>query len=77
MLEIRLSGHLAFYAPQKKSRFSVPMIEPTELAMVLHNLGVPLGEIALASVNGEMVDPSMARVKPGDTVELFPPMGGG
>ena len=77
MIEIHLGGHLAFYAPQKKSRCSISMVQPTELVVVLQDLGVPLAEVALASVNGKLVELVTARIKPGDRIELFPPMGGG
>jgi sulfur carrier protein ThiS len=77
MVEIHLGGHLAFYAPQKKSRFSISMDQPAGLEAVLQDLGVPLGEVALASVNGKLVELETARVLPGDRIELFPPMGGG
>jgi hypothetical protein len=31
MIELHLGGHLSFYAPQKQSRFNLPMDQPTEL----------------------------------------------
>jgi sulfur carrier protein ThiS len=77
MVEIHLGGHLAFYAPQKKSRFSISMDQPAGLEAVLQDLGVPLGEVAMASVNGKLVELATARIQPGDRIELFPPMGGG
>ena len=77
MLDIHLGGHLAFYAPGKKSRFSIPIAKPMELKAVLQSLGIPLGEVAIVSVNGEMVELATARIKPGDRVDLFSPMGGG
>jgi sulfur carrier protein ThiS len=77
MIEIHLGGHLAFYAPQKKSRFSIPITQPSELAAVLQDLGVPPAEVALATVNGKLVELETASIVPGDRIELFPPMGGG
>ena len=77
MIEIHLGGHLAFYAPQKKSRFYISMDQPAGLAAVLKDLGVPPAEVALASVNGKLVELETARIVPGDRIELFPPMGGG
>jgi sulfur carrier protein ThiS len=77
MIELHLGGHLAFYAPQKQSRFSVPIDQPTELKVILQKLGVPLAEVAIVAVNGELVDLAASRVNPGDRIELYPPMGGG
>jgi len=77
MLELHLGGHLAFYAPQKQSRFNIPIDQPTDLGLILQQLGVPLAEVAIVAVNGELVDLASTRVKPGDRVELYPPMGGG
>ena len=77
MIELHLGGHLAFYAPQKKSHFSFPVDQDTELRVILQELGVPPAEVAIVAVNGELVDLAAARVKPGDRIELYPPMGGG
>jgi len=77
MIELHLGGHLAFYAPQKQSRFNVPIDQPTELKVILQKLGVPLAEVAIVAVNGELVDLAASRVNPGDRIELYPPMGGG
>jgi sulfur carrier protein ThiS len=77
MVEIHLGGHLAFYAPQKKSRLSMQIDQTTRLDAILRKLGLPQGEVALAAVNGEMVDPASAMIEPGDKIELVSPMGGG
>jgi sulfur carrier protein ThiS len=77
MIELYLGGHLSFYAPQKQSRFNLPVDQPTELEGILQKLGVPLAEVAIVAVNGELVELPAARVNPGDRIELYPPMGGG
>ena len=77
MVEIHLGGHLAFYAPQKKSRLSVEIGQATRLDAILRKLGLPQAEVALAAVNREMVDPVTAMIEPGDRIELVSPMGGG
>jgi molybdopterin converting factor small subunit len=40
-------------------------------------LGLPRGEIALVAVNGHIVDPDALALAPGDTIEFYPPIGGG
>jgi sulfur carrier protein ThiS len=77
MIELHLGGHLSFYAPQKQSRFNIPMDQPTELEGILQKLGIPLAEVAIVVVNGELVELAAALVNPGDRIELYPPMGGG
>lgn len=77
MLEIHLGGHLSFYAPGKRSRFSLPIVGPTSLAGILEQLGVPLAEVTIAAVNGGLVAVESALVHPGDRIELYPPIGGG
>jgi len=76
-ISLRLGGHLSFYAPEKQSQLTLPLNQPAGLADILQGLGVPLGEVAIASVNGSMVELATAQVKPGDKIELYPPMGGG
>ncbi|HWQ83155.1 MAG TPA: MoaD/ThiS family protein [Anaerolineales bacterium] len=77
MLEIHLGGHLSFYTPGKRSRFSLPIASPSSLAGIVEQLGVPLAEVTIAAVNGELVDIETAQVQPGDKIELYPPIGGG
>ncbi len=77
MVEIHLGGHLAFYAPEKQTRFRISIAHPTELEAVLQKIGIPAAEVAIASVNGNFVDLANAMIEPGDRVELFSPIGGG
>ena len=77
MLEIHLGGHLNFYAPDKQSRFSLPLAGPTPLAAILEQLGVPQAEVSVAAVNGELVTVETTLVQPGDKIEIYPPIGGG
>lgn len=77
MIELHLGGRLAFYAPQQQSRLRLPLNQLTELVVVLQGLGVLLAEIAIAAANGEWDELAKTQVKPGDQIELYPPMGGG
>jgi molybdopterin converting factor small subunit len=77
MFELHLGGHLNFYTPHKRARFNLPVERSKGLKAVLCELGVPLCEVAIVSINGKMVELDSARVVPGDKVDLFPPMGGG
>ena len=76
-MRLHLGGHLGWYV-QKKSWVEVQLTRPTHLTDVLENLGVPIGEIAVGTLNGEpLFSPEDVIVNDADTVELFPPVGGG
>jgi sulfur carrier protein ThiS len=77
MLEIHLGGHLSFYTPDRRGRFNLVIDRNTTLSSILERLDIPLAEVALAAVNGEMAVIETALVQPGDRIDLYPPMGGG
>jgi len=77
-MRLHLEGHLSWYDPQKRSRIEVHLPEPTLLVKVLRDLEIPHGEIAVVVVNGVAAFVlGDVRVTDADTVELFPPVGGG
>lgn len=76
-MHLHLAGHLAWYDTQKRSRLVVQLAQPMMLGDLLRDLGIPIAEIAVATVNGEAVDVETVRVSNTDRVELFPPVGGG
>ncbi|MFZ2098849.1 MAG: MoaD/ThiS family protein [Anaerolineales bacterium] len=63
--------------PDFSHQLEVPLKEPTRLSEVLANLGIPIAEVYLAVVNGEMVDPHIVMVTQTDDVKLYPPVDGG
>jgi len=76
-MRIYLGGHLNFYHPQKDNWLEVELEQPTPLRVVLDISGIPLGEMHLVVVNGELVDLQEAIVSEQDEVKLFPAVGGG
>ncbi len=76
-MHLHLAGHLAWYDTQKRSRLIIQLAEPVGLSDLLRDLGIPIAEIAVATVNGVVVELETARVSNTDRVELFPPVGGG
>ena len=76
-MKIYTGGQLSFYMPDFSRQLEVPLKEPTRLSEVLANLGIPIAEIYLAAVNGEMVDPHVVMVTQTDDVRLYPPVDGG
>ena len=76
-MRIYLGGHLSFYHPQKDNWLEVELKQPTPLRVVLDNSGIPLGEVYLVVVNGELIDVGETIVTEQSEVKLFPPVGGG
>jgi len=76
-MKLNLGGQLSFYLPGHPRQLEVQLDGPTLLSEVLANLGIPIAEIYLVAVNGEMVDPHNTLVSQEDNVKLFPPVDGG
>lgn len=76
-MRIYLGGHLNFYHPQKETWLEVELQQPTPLKVVLEASGIPLGEVYLVVINGELVDLQETIVSEQTEVKLFPPVGGG
>ena len=76
-MRIYLGGHLNFYHPAKKNWLEVDSQQPKPLVEIMEEAEIPLGEIYLVVVNGEVVDLEAAVVSDQDEVKLFSPVGGG
>lgn len=76
-MHLRLGAHLSWYAPQRLAALDIPLPGPTALREVALALNLPLEEIAIAAVNGELVALDSAQVVDTDRVMLAPPIGAG
>ena len=76
-MRIFLGGHLNFYHPEKKTWMDLQIEGPSQLSELLVFVGVPLEEVQLVVVNGEMVDGLEVVVCEGDEVKVFSAVGGG
>jgi len=76
-MRLHLGGHLSWYDPQKRSWLELSLSKPVALIELVCQLELPVGEIAISAVNGQVVSLEEARVSDGDRVELYPPIGGG
>jgi sulfur carrier protein ThiS len=76
-MRLHLGGQFSFYLPGHPRWVEVELKEPARLSEVLAGLGIPVAEINLAVVNGQIVDLQEAFVSAQDEVKLFPPVGGG
>jgi sulfur carrier protein ThiS len=76
-MRIYLGGHLNFYHPDKDRWLAVQLERSTPLTDILEDAGIPLNEVQLVSLNGEVVDLGDAILSEGDEVKVFSAVGGG
>ncbi len=76
-MRLHLGGQFSFYFPGHPRHVEVQLEEPARLSDVLTGLGIPVADINLVIVNGELVDPHETLVSHQDEVKLYPPVSGG
>ncbi len=76
-MKLYLGGSLAFYSPNKKPELEVSLNKITSLNRVIRDLGIPIAEVQLTVLNGELVNLNEILVSDDDEVRLYPPVGGG
>ena len=76
-MRIFLGGHLNFYHPKKEKWLMVELEDSRPLAGILDEAGIPLAEVQLVAVNGEVLALENAVVVDGDQVKVFSAVGGG
>ena len=76
-MRLHLGGHLDWYDAQKRAWLEIDLPAPIPLVALLEQIGAPPGDVAIASVNGRLVRLESAVVSDGDTVALYPAIGGG
>lgn len=78
-MQVHLWGELGWYAPGRRSRFEFTLEHEMPVAEVLLAMGVPIADVAVMGLNGEIVradDPSL-MLADRDRIDLFPPTSGG
>lgn len=76
-MKLYAGGHLTFYMPGRKHALEISLREPTPLREILARLGIPLPEVALTAVNGELVEAETVIVRDEDAVKVFSAVNGG
>lgn len=76
-MRLHLGGHLNYFDEQQRANLEIELVGKQRLEDVLARLRIPVGEIFLVSINGELVALEGAWIQPDDHVQLYPPMGGG
>lgn len=75
----RMRVTVKLFATLREGRFNVKPMEleiKTSIRDVIHDLGIPEKEVTLILVNGRHAGPERL-LSDGDTLALFPPVGGG
>jgi len=76
-MKLNLGGQFSLYIPGHPPSVDVKLEKPERLSEVLAGLGIPVADIHLAVVNGQIVEMEEAVVSDQDEVKIFPPVGGG
>lgn len=76
-MKLHLGGNLSWYDHQKRTHLEIILVEKISLYALLMQLGIPRAEIAMVSVNDEMITDDDVMLCDVDVVRLFPPVGGG
>lgn len=76
-MKLYLGGSLAFHTPTKQPNLEDPLNLNTSLTQVIRNLGIPISEVQLTILNGELVNLNETYISDDDEVRLYPPVGGG
>ncbi len=76
-MKLYTGSHLTFYMPGRKSSLEISLDAPTPLIELLAQIGIPLSELALTAINGQLVDADQAVVQDGDHVRIFSAVDGG
>ena len=76
-MKLQLGGSLSWYDHLKRSNLKIKLKEDKSLLALIKELSIPLGEVAIISINGELFTGEDILIKDSDSVLLFPPIGGG
>lgn len=76
-MKLYLGSYFAFFRPDRKHWAEVDIHTPTPLDQILSELGIPPGEVHLVVLNGRLLESTDTLISNGDTVRLYPAIGGG
>ena len=76
-MKLYTGGHLSFYMPGRKQSLELVIDAPKPLIEILAQIGIPLSELAITVINGDLVQAEAAVVHDGDQVRVFSAVDGG
>lgn len=77
MVQISVGGTLEFYTPGRQRKFEIEVGEGLPVSEIARLLGLPLAEVALVSLNGNVEEDRSVLVREGDELKLFSATDGG
>jgi sulfur carrier protein ThiS len=76
-MRLYAGGYLTFYMPEQQPEIEWALSEPVALYELLKVLGIPVAEVQLVIINGEIADIQQAQINNQDVVKAFPGVDGG
>lgn len=76
-MKLIAGGYLTFYTPDQRPDIDLPLKETVALRALLAEIGIPVAEIQLVVLNGQIVDLDQVNLKNQDEVKVFPGVDGG
>lgn len=76
-MKLHAGGYLTFYMPGQHPEVERDFVEPMPLSELLADLGIPIGDVRLVILNGEIVNLEQAVLENADEVKVFPGVDGG
>lgn len=76
-MKLYAGGYLTFYTPDQQPEIDRKLSEPIELSELLADIGIPVGDVQLVILNGEIVELDQATLQDQDVVKVFPGVDGG
>ncbi len=76
-MKLYVGSYFAFFTSNREHWIDVDIPNPTPLTQILLELGIPVGEVHLVVVNDQAMESTNILISSGDTVRLFPAVGGG
>jgi sulfur carrier protein ThiS len=76
-MKLFTGGYLTFYMPQQKHLLEIHLHKPTQLKEILAGLRIPIAEVDLTAVNGNLADVEEVIVEDTDVVRVFSSVNGG
>ncbi len=73
-ISLRLYAGLNRYLPGAGDTMTIP--QGCDVNTLISDLGIPVKDVRLIFINGRSC-PAETRLKPGDRLGIFPPVGGG
>lgn len=76
-MKLYAGGYLTFFMPEKQPELVRTLDQPVALIDFLAAVGIPVAEVQLVIVNGQVVELESVCIGDQDNVSLFPGVDGG